>query len=59
MQIENQKNRLEIFAKTLEQSESPFWMETRREMLTASNYGMVCTTRDTTSAAKIVKHILY
>jgi len=57
--LENGKNWKQIERDTTEQSESELWSALRREMLTASNFGIVCRMRPTTSCAMTVKNILY
>lgn len=57
-QEEYQKNRWDIFLKTILQAECNLWKTIREEMLTSSNYGMVCKARDTTLCAKKVIAIL-
>ncbi|XP_036150394.1 uncharacterized protein LOC118648181 isoform X2 [Monomorium pharaonis] len=56
---ENAKKWKQIERDTIEQSESEIWLALRREMLTASNFGIVCRMRPTTSCALTVKNILY
>jgi len=57
--VDNAENREEIERKTIGQSKSELWQLLRREMLTASNFGIVCRMRPTTSCAATVKTILY
>lgn len=40
------------------QSRNPLWIERRRNLLTASNFGAVCKLRKTTNPIKLVKSIL-
>ncbi|KMQ86118.1 hypothetical protein RF55_14999 [Lasius niger] len=56
---ENAINRQTIELETRNQNESELWLSLRREMLTASNFGIVCRMRPTTSCASTVKNILY
>ncbi|KMQ85017.1 hypothetical protein RF55_16728, partial [Lasius niger] len=56
---ENAINRQKIEHETNGQSECELWHSLRREMLTASNFGIVCRMRPTTSCAATVKSILY
>ena len=44
---------------TLEQSESGFWLEKRRKLITASNAGKICRRRATTSCKCLVAELLY
>lgn len=44
---------------TLTQSDSGQWKEERRKLLTASNFGVVCNRRPTTSCKNLVKAMLY
>lgn len=57
--FENGKNWKQIERETTDQSESELWLSLRRDMLTASNFGIVCRMRSTTSCATTVKNILY
>ncbi|XP_072745827.1 uncharacterized protein [Anoplolepis gracilipes] len=41
------------------QHENPEWHNIRRNLLTASNFGKVCSRRETTSCQNLVKAILY
>ena len=43
----------------MEQSDSDLWHTLRQELLTASNFGIVCRMRPTTSCAATVKNILF
>lgn len=56
---ENAQNWQQIEFDTRSQSKSELWLSLRREMLTASNFGIVCRLRPTTSCAMTVKTILY
>lgn len=49
----------EIERETILQSESGLWLEERRKLLTASNFGSICCRRVTTSCHNLVKHLLY
>lgn len=44
---------------TVLQADSGFWLEERRKLLTASNFFSVCTRKDSTSCANLVKKFLY
>lgn len=57
--FENGKNWKNIERDTRDQSDSELWLSLRCEMLTASNFGVVCRIRPTTSCATMVKNILY
>jgi hypothetical protein len=57
--VENAENRQVIEQETRGQSQCELWLSLRREMLTASNFGMVCRMRPTTSCAATVKNILF
>ncbi|EZA49485.1 hypothetical protein X777_12279 [Ooceraea biroi] len=57
--LENANNRVEIECQTRGQSDCELWQSLRREMLTASNFGIVCRMRPTTSCAATVKSILF
>lgn len=48
-----------IERQTILQSESSEWLELRRSLLTASNFGRVIKMRPDTSCAGIVKQLLY
>lgn len=48
-----------IERETVEQSDSNEWLEIRRNLLTASNFGRVCNMRATTGCETIVKQLLY
>ncbi|CAG9134858.1 unnamed protein product [Plutella xylostella] len=55
----SQEQRHEIEQKTILQSSSGEWLELRRTMLTASNFGKICKMRPETSCANTVKQLLY
>jgi len=55
---ENGRNWKQIKRKTTNQNESELQVSLRREMLTVSNFGVVCRIRPTTSCAIRVKNIL-
>ncbi|EZA49093.1 hypothetical protein X777_12633 [Ooceraea biroi] len=57
--LENANNRDEIECQTSGQSDCELWQSLRREMLTASNFGIVCRLRQTTPCAATVKSILF
>jgi len=57
--FENMKNWKKIERDTTDQSESDLLQLLRQEMLTASNFGIVCRMRPTTSCAATVKNILF
>ncbi|KMQ89298.1 hypothetical protein RF55_11082 [Lasius niger] len=57
--FENGKNWRQIERNTIEQSDSDLWHSLRQELLTASNFGIVCRMRLTTSCAATVKNILF
>lgn len=44
---------------TVAQRESGEWLEYRRKILTASNFGKICNMRPTTSCQNVVKNLLY
>lgn len=48
-----------IERETVLQSDSSEWLELRRSLLTASNFGRVCKMRPTTGCESLVKQILY
>lgn len=56
---ENGKNWKQIERETIGQNESELWHSLRKEMLTASNFGVVCRMRPTTSCATYLKNILF
>jgi len=57
--LESSKNWQKIEYETRGQNECELWYLLRKEMLTASNFGVVCKMRATTSCAMTVKNILY
>ncbi|KYN21748.1 hypothetical protein ALC57_05874, partial [Trachymyrmex cornetzi] len=56
---ENARNWKQIEHDTKDQSNCELWKVTRNGMLTASNFGIVCRMRSTTSCATTVKNILF
>lgn len=54
---DDERNRIE--RETILQAGSGEWLETRRKMLTASNFGKVCRMKPTTSCKNNVKSIIY
>ena len=52
-------NRDEIERNTIKQNESDEWYERRRNLLTASKFGVICKLKDSTSCAGTVESILY
>lgn len=48
-----------IVEQTVMQADCDIWHEKRRVRLTASNFGIVCRRKDSTSCANIVKRLLY
>ncbi|CAG5090348.1 Protein of unknown function [Cotesia congregata] len=54
-----QKNRDAIMKETIEQAECGNWHKYRRDMITASHFGLICRKKPQTSCAGIVKQILY
>jgi len=57
--LENGRNWKAIECDTRDQSNCELWHSLRKIMLTASNFGVVCRMRPTTSCASIVKNILF
>jgi hypothetical protein len=57
--FEDGRNWKQIERDTIEQSTSELWQTLRKERLTASNFGLVCRMRPTTSCAMTVKNILF
>ncbi|KAI8431318.1 hypothetical protein MSG28_015863 [Choristoneura fumiferana] len=55
----NEIERRDIEKRTILQSESGEWLELRRNLLTASNFGKVVKRNKTNSCASIVKNMLY
>lgn len=55
----SEEERRRIERNTILQSESSEWLELRRSLLTASNFGRVIKMRPDTSCASIVKQLLY
>lgn len=55
----NQLNRVSIEEETRTQSECDKWQEIRKNILTASNFGIVCKHRKKSSFSNKVKNILY
>lgn len=53
----DERNKLQV--ETILQSQSSKWMETRRKLLTASNFFKVCRRKPTTSCINLVKTLLY
>lgn len=51
--------RNQIERETVDQRESGVWLETRRTLLTASNFGRVCKMLPTTGCESLVKSLLY
>ncbi|XP_072743985.1 uncharacterized protein [Anoplolepis gracilipes] len=56
---DQQCNRAVLECATRGQHENPEWHNIRRNLLTASNFGKVCSKRETTSCQNLVKAILY
>lgn len=56
---EQQHNREDIERKTVGQSNSPLWINIRLNLLTASNFGLVCCSKSATSYKNKVKQILH
>ncbi|XP_070525083.1 uncharacterized protein [Cardiocondyla obscurior] len=59
MLIEQQREREVLKCATRGQHENPEWHIVRRNLLTASNFGKVCSRRETTLCKNLVKAILY
>ncbi|XP_070515096.1 uncharacterized protein [Cardiocondyla obscurior] len=59
MLLDQQQNRIVLECATRGQHENPEWHIIRRNLLTASNFGKVCSRRETTSCKNLVKAILY
>lgn len=57
--FQNRENRQQIEQDTIGQDTSELWQSLRKEMLTASNFGMVCRMKQSTSCASAVKNIMY
>jgi hypothetical protein len=49
----------EIKRRTADQNEDSEWMEQRRKLITASNFGKICKLRKITNTAATIKSILY
>lgn len=49
----------ELEERTREQADCPEWINERRQLLTASNFGEICRKRSTTKNANILKRIMY
>lgn len=56
---ENKRNREEIEKRTILQGDSSEWLELRRSILTASNFGKVVKKLEHTSCSNFVKSMLY
>lgn len=56
---ENQRNRVQIEKDTRQQSKCEKWIEIRRNLVTASNFGLICCHRKNSSYANKVKSLLY
>ncbi|XP_063226423.1 uncharacterized protein LOC134533104 [Bacillus rossius redtenbacheri] len=54
-----QEDRQQLERDTILQAGSGKWLETRRKILTASNFGKVCRRRASTSCANLVRSIVY
>ncbi|XP_054285453.1 uncharacterized protein LOC129001999 [Macrosteles quadrilineatus] len=54
-----EEERKKLERETVEQSNSGVWLQTRRNLLTASNYGRVCKMKPTTGCGPFVKQLLY
>lgn len=57
--VRNESERADVERGTLLQAGSGRWKEERRKLLTASNFGLVCRRRKTTSCENLVKSLLY
>lgn len=57
--IKTEEERRSIEKATILQAGSGQWLEQRRKMLTASNFGKVCRRRASTSCRNLVKSIMY
>lgn len=56
---DTEEKRKEVFETTIGQSSNSKWLDIRRQMLTASNFGKICKMRETTSCSKLVTQFLY
>ncbi|CAH2092528.1 unnamed protein product [Euphydryas editha] len=56
-QLTSDKEKIQV--STINQRDSDDWVELRKNMLTASNFGLVVKRRHNTSKAKLVENILY
>ncbi|XP_072751049.1 uncharacterized protein [Anoplolepis gracilipes] len=56
---DQQCNRAVLECATRGQHENPEWHNIRRNLLTASNFGKICSRKETTSCQNLVKAILY
>src|SRR5580765_7149766 len=59
MLLDQQRNCAVLECATRDQHENPEWHNVRRNLLTASNFGKVCSRREITSCQNLVKAILY
>lgn len=57
--VDTAVNRNEIERETIEQNQSRKWLELRRNLLTASNFGQVISLRPDTGCEGILKYMLY
>lgn len=57
--VKTERERREIERRTILQSESGEWLELRRNLLTASNFGKIVKRRKSNSCVNIVKNMLY
>ncbi|OXU22784.1 hypothetical protein TSAR_009514 [Trichomalopsis sarcophagae] len=57
--LENQKNRTNLEELTRDQSNSDLWINLRKILLTASNFGRICRMRPRTSCNNLVKSLLF